>query len=65
LQARGGITVGIVWADGALVSATLTPRFADTLTVRCHDRLCTVDTVSGVKITLTPVNFSEGVNFTR
>ncbi len=65
LQARGGITVGIVWADGALVSATLTPRFADTLTVRYHDRLCTVDTVSGGQITLTPVNFSEEVNFTR
>ena len=59
LQARGGVTIGIVWAGGSLVSATLAPRFADTLTVRYRERLCTVDAVPGAEITLTPADFGK------
>jgi len=59
LQARGGVAVGLVWADGALVSATLTPRFAETLTVRCCERTLSLDTMPGLEIVLTPVNFGE------
>jgi len=58
LQARGGVTVGLVWANGTLESATLTPRFADTVVVRWNTRTCSADTSPGETITLTAADFS-------
>ncbi len=59
LEARGGLTVGLVWANSLLTSATLTPRFAGTITVRCQERVVSVQAAPGEKITLTAADFSE------
>ena len=68
LQARGGLTVGLAWADGGLTSATLTPRFAGTISARCRERVISVTTVPGEPITLTAADFrnkSKAVNSSR
>ncbi len=59
LQARGGVTVSLAWADGGLTSATLTPRFAGTVSVRCRERVISVTTAPGETITLTAADFGE------
>jgi alpha-L-fucosidase 2 len=57
LEARGGLTVDIVWANGRLVSARLLPRRAGAVAVRSGENVLTVDTRPGEQITLTGGQF--------
>ena len=57
LEARGGITVGLAWAHGALTSATLLPRHSGTITVRLGERTVSISTQPGRPITLTAGEF--------
>ncbi len=57
LEARGGITVDISWADGRLVAASLLPRRAGTIAVRCGENVLTIDARPGELVTLTAAQF--------
>ncbi len=57
LEARGGITVDITWADSRLVSASLLPRFAGPVTVRLGERTVSLSAAPGEAITLTAARF--------
>ncbi len=57
LEARGGVTADIAWADGRLVSATLLPRFAGPVTVRWDEQTLTLTAAPGEPLVITPSQF--------
>ena len=57
LRARGAVTVAMIWKDGALVSARLTPDKDGTLTIRHAGRTIKKAARAGVPLELTAADF--------